>query len=593
MPSRMERLYWLLLFGALLALGLLIAALAPMLPYGHHAPWGVLACAAGALVPGIAFVRAVVAAAALRGESVERMAFQDVPIKEGATFIGFAFPWEPRHAEQLLQHAIECAKAPRDPLGGNPAIHGLGAAAESPLFLPDAKRTHHALVLGSPGEGKTRFLELLIRQLIAKGDIVAIVDPKGDARLIDAVREACREAGRERDFRLVAPPWPGASSAYNPLANFGSVSELADRLLGVLPSTGGGDSEAFRGFQWGATAAVVQSMYLAGLPLTIARVLRYLRDPAELAMELQAKRFPSLSRANVGDFASAYEAGVASGALPRMPELEDLLHYLRLDSNYYAKMVASFVPQLERLSAGPRRELLSPEPAETEREVLSWPAIDQRGLVAYFYLGSLHGEESANALGRMLLLDLEAYLASRYSYAPEGRRKRLSLVVDEAHHLVSKPFLSILAEARGADVAVTLSSQTTAQFELALGSRAAVDEILTHNFAHIQFQSRNPREAEDFSVLAGDRPLKVVGESYRYEPGFFSSGLSNVDDFRAMHNVSVQLKDGPLVPPWAICQLPSFHYFARIGGTLWKGRVPLLDAPQSGFVEDVQRKAAT
>ncbi len=592
MPDRTERLYWLLLFAALVALGLLVAALGADLPYGRYAPVAAVALSLAALGPGVMVARGVALASSVRGSSVERTAFADLPSEGGGTFFGYAFPWEPVHVERLRAAAMDPASSPTDPLGGNPAIHAVGAAQEAPLFLPDSKRTHHALILGSPGEGKTRFLELLVRQLIAKGDIVAIVDPKGDARLIDAVRQACRDSGREDRFRLVAPPWPGSSSAYNPLANFGGVAELADRLIGVMPCTGGGDSEAFRGFQWGATAAVAQAMYLSGLPLTIARVLQYLRDPAELLAPLADRLFPDLPGGRPADFASAYEAAIAAGSIPRTPECDDLLHYVKLDSNYYSKMVASFLPQLERLAAGSKRELLSPEPSETGREVLSWPAIDQQGLVAYFYLGSLHGEESAAALGRMLLLDLEAYLASRYSYAAEGRRRRLSLVVDEAHHLVSKPFLSVLAEARGADVAVTLSSQTTAQFEQALGSKAAVDEILTHTFAAVQFQTRNPREAEDFSALAGERLLRVVGEAFRYEPGFFSSGLSAVDDFRAMHQVAVQAKDAPLVPPWAIAQLPPFQFFARIGGAIWKGRVPLLEAPTSGFVADLKGRAA-
>jgi hypothetical protein len=589
----MERVYWISLFASILATGLLFAALAPSLPYGDAAPWVLAAACVISLAPGAAFVRATASSAALHDDRLQLLAFRDLPAKDGSTFVGFAFPWKPGHAENLQALLASGHEAPttQELFAGNPAIHGLGASEESPLFLPDSKRTHHALVLGSPGEGKTRFLELLARQLIAKGDIVAIVDPKGDARLIDAVRLACAEAGRGDDFRLVAIPWPGASAAYNPLASFGTVTELADRLVGLLPAATG-DSEAFRGFQWGATAAIVQGLFLAGLPLTIARVLRYLRDPAALVMELKDHRFPGMPGATVGEFASAYEASVASEEIARVRELDDLFQYVKLSPDYYAKMLGSFVPQLERLSAGPRREILSPEPTETDREVLSWPAIDSRGLVVYFYLGSLHGEESANALGRMLLLDLEAHLASRYSYAPEGRSRRLTLIVDEAHHLVSKPFMSVLAEARGADVAVVLSSQTTAQFEQAFGSRAAVDEILTHNFAHIQFQSRNPREAEDFSKLAGDRQMKVVAEAHRYEPAFFSSGLSSVDDFRAQHMVNIQSRESPLVPPWAICQLPSFHYFARIGGTLWKGRIPLLDAPEGGFVDALQREAA-
>jgi len=593
MPLKVYRVYLALLFLGLLAVGLLFAALASRLPYGAHAKTVLLGCALLSLVPGYYLLRVHALARFLLTGELLRMSPTEIPRQPGHTFLGYAFPWKPAHAErlyQLMARGIEPPEATQA-LFGNTILHGLGMLHERPLFIADGKRTHHMLVLGSPGEGKTRFIELLVRQLVEKDDVVVIVDPKGDARLINLVRQVCEETGRGDQFRLVALPWPGSSVAYNPLANFGTPSEIADRLLGILPP-GGGEAEAFRGFQWGATCAVVQAMYLLGVPITIARVLRYVRDMSEIALELVRRRFPDLKGSDIDQLSRAYEAAVARADAARVHELDDLLHYLRLDPTYYNKMVASFIPQLERLAAGPRRELLSPEPEVTARETLSWHAVDRQKLVVYFYLGSLHGEDSANAIGKMLLLDLQAYIAARYSYDAEGRKRRLSLFIDEAHHLVSQPFLNILAEARGADIAVVLSSQTTAQFELSLGSRAAVDEILTQNFVHVQFQSRNPREAEDFSKLAGDRQLRMVGEAHRYEPGFFSSGLSQVDDFRATHTVNVQYKDAPLVPPWAIAQLPTFHFFARMGGRLLKGRIPLLSDPTSTFVADLQKGVA-
>ncbi len=188
-----------------------------------------------------------------------------------------------------------------------------------------------------------------------------------------------------------------------------------------------------------------------------------------------------------------------------------------------------------------------------------------------------------------MLLDFKSYVARRYSYATDSPAGRISLVVDEAHHLVSEPFLQILAEARGADIAVLLSTQTTSQFQQAFGSRAAVDEIRTQHFAHFQFQSRNPSEAEDFSTLAGEREIAVATESHQHEPAFWNSGQSQVDDFRATHSVSIRLEERPLVPVTAITGLPTFHYFARMAGTVWKGRVPLLADPDLAFTREIRK----
>jgi len=315
-----------------------------------------------------------------------------------------------------------------------------------------------------------------------------------------------------------------------------------------------------------------------------------MRDMAPLATLLAKRRYPEIASDDIAQLASKYEAAVAGGQMHRSVELEDILYYLRLNPDYYQKMVASFIPQLERLSAGPKREILSPEPEETKRQVLTWSAVDHQKLIVYFYLGSLHGEESANAVGKMLLLDFQAYVAKRYSYGTAQRGGQLSFFIDEAHHMVSKAFMNILAEARGANVSMVLASQTTAQFELSFGSRAAVDEVLTMNFAYIQFQSRNHHEADTFSKLAGDRQMKQFSEKHSYEPGFLSSGIKSIDDFRAQYSVGIQYKDAPLIPPWAIAQLPIFHFFARVGGRLYKGRIPLLEDPASTFTEDLRRE---
>jgi conjugal transfer pilus assembly protein TraD len=595
MLSRSVEIHCALLFGGTLALALMVAGAADRIPYGTYATPAFVVIAGLSVIPALAWLRAWRARSSLETGELLRMGYDVIPKKSGETFLGLGFLWTPAHAEQLTQCLSEGTGAPEEvqiKYGGNTLIHGLGILAEEPIFLADAKRCHHALVMGSPGSGKTRFIELLLRQLVEKGDTVVIVDPKGDSRLMDVVEQACRDTGRLSQFRLVALPWPKTSVAYNPLTNFGTPSEIADRLIGILPPSSG-DGEAFRGFQWGAVKAVAQGLYLAGLPITIARVLDGLRDMAPLAVAFVKRRFPGLASDDVAQIASKYEAAVASGEMTRSIELDDLLSYLKLNPDYYMKMVASFIPQLERLSAGPKREILSPEPELCQRQILTWGAVDHQKLVVYFYLGSLHGEESANAVGKMLLLDFQAYVAKRYSYGVAATGGQLSFFIDEAHHMVSKAFMNILAEARGANVSMVLASQTTAQFEMSFGSRAAVDEVLTMNFAYIQFQSRNHHEAETFSKLAGERLMRILSEKHTYEPGFLSSGLQSVDDFRAQYSIGIQYKDAPLIPPWAIAQLPIFHFFARVGGRIYKGRIPLLEDPTSTFTEDLRREQAS
>lgn len=591
-----RRAYLALSAGAFLSAAFSAAASSPRLPYGAFGPWasGALALAAFGIL-GL-FIRDQRHAWSLGRGEVLRMPEKDLPTKPDQTFLGYGFDWTPAHAEKLYHDAALTRPSARleevqKRIGGNPVLHGLGAPRERAIFLENQRLPHHMLVLGSPGEGKSRFLELLLWQVVRSGDIVVILDPKGDSRLIDVAVQAARQNGRGDAFRLVAPPWPKASACYNPLANFSAPSEIADRLIGIFPPSHGQD-EAFRGFQWGALAAVAQGIYIAGLPMTIARVLRYLRNPKELFFEIVQRKFTDLASEGLAKARRRYDTQVASGSFAKRPELDDLLHYIDLDPTYYGKMTGSLLPQLERLASGIKRELLSPEPECAQKPILTWPAAVNQGSVVYFYLGALHGEESAKALGKMILLDLQAYLASRYSYHPGGRERRIVLFIDEAHHMISKPFLNILAEGRGANVASILATQTTAQFEEALGTRAAVDEVLTNTHALVHFQSRNPREIRDFCDLVGKRRLRMIGEAHRYEAGFFGSGLKNIDDFRASYTQSFSWQEADLLPAWAVTQLPTFHFFARVGSRILKGRIPLLEPPTSDFTREVMEKGA-
>jgi len=593
--SGRRRLFLGLTFLGLLATALAVAKASPGLPYGRSAGWVVALLALLAVFPALRLVREQVLAKSLKTGDLLTMAPDRMPTKEGSVFIGQGFAWTPDHAERLYNAAALGIEPPQElqaKLGGNPLLHGLGILDEKDLFMESSRLPQHVLILGSPGWGKSRYLEFLQYQLIRQGDIVVVIDPKGDKRLLNAMVDAAEKTGRSKDFRLISPPWSQASCAYNPLTNFSSPKDIADRIMGIFPP-GGGESEAFRGYQWGAVHAVAQAIAMADLPMTIVNVLRYVRNPSELFYQLVERRFKDrLASDGLQRAEQQYVKLVASGQMERRPELDDILAYANEDANYYAKMTGSLRPQLERLAAGILRDILSPDPGTVTKELVTWSSVIHQGQIVYFHLGSLHGEESAKALGKMILLDFQTFIAKLYSYHPAVQNRRIALIIDEAHHMISKPFLNILAEGRGANIACILATQTTAQFEEAMGSKAAVNEVLTNCHALVHFQSRNPEECKAFCDLVGKRRMRTRGEAHRYEAGFFGAGLKNIDDFRAQYTQNFTWQDADLLPWWAIPQLPTFHYFARLGGRIIKARVPLLDPPRSAFAEDLIEQGA-
>lgn len=386
--------------------------------------------------------------------------------------------------------------------------------AEHPLLLPDALLNQHVLVLGTTGTGKTRLLELLVLQAVGRGDAVIVLDPKGDSGLLARVRSA---AGSR--FRLFSLPHPEHSVKYNPIGRYHDVREVADRVAALLPSSG--DALPFRNFAW----EIVN---------TVAR-------------EFHGRRtitFQALKRAALDH--------------PIKP-LSDR------PRDHYLKMANALIPILAKLSS----ELLCPNQGG-----LSWDEVDAQRQVVYFSLGSLLGSETSSAVAKTALLDLQSYVGSRYAYA-KGHGP-IWLFVDELGDVVTPEFVSLLNKSRGAGLRIVACGQTAADLEASLGSRARALQVIGNANSVIQFRAQSAPDAEVFSEMSGERLVRMHSETAAYEPALLGSGFQTVDDFRARFGEAVDWRGHALVPAWSVVQLPTFHFFGRWEGRVFRGRVPLL-----------------
>jgi len=418
------------------------------------------------------------------------------PAIPGSLFLGRGYEW----TLEIVQETIE---------KGRPARR-----TEQALLLPDELLGQHILILGTTGTGKTRLLELLVLQAIARGDAVIVIDPKGDHRLLQHVQAA---AGSR--FRLFSLPHPDRSVNYNPIGRYHDVREVADRVAALLPSSG--DALPFRNFGW----EIVN---------TVAR-------------ELHGKRpitFQALKRAAIDH--------------PIKP-LSDR------PREHFLKMASALIPILSKLS----NDLLCPKEGG-----LAWDAVDAERQVAYFSLGSLLGNETSSAVAKTALLDLQSYVGARYAYSKA--QGPMWLFVDELGDVVTPEFVSLLNKSRGAGLRIVACGQTAADLEAALGSRARALQIVGNANTVVQFAAQSAPDAEVFSQMSGERLLRMHSEAAAYEPALFGSGFKTVDDFRARFGETVDWREHALVPPWALVQLPKFHFYARWSGRVFRGRVPLL-----------------
>lgn len=546
------------LSAAMLASAIASIALADSLPQGRAVAGVSTLLGMAAVIPAASWWRDRRRRRALSGRGL--LSVDELPTIPGRVYLGRGFEWTPRQAVELDREAARGA--------GAGALHAIGVADEKDLHLLEGELDLHLLLLGTTGTGKTRLLEVLIAQAIRRGDAVAVIDPKGDAGLLARVFDECRRANKP--LTLIAPPYPGSSASYNPVERFVEAREVADRVAALLPA--GGDAEPFRAFAWEAVEAVASAMVRYGEPVTLASIRRYaVEDPWALPRRLVRAIEPELAKLEPEAMARRF---LARRNPPPAPEMERLLTLALRPRDHAQKLLSALVPLLSKLTSGSHRDLLSPE-----KGGFSWGEFDRTRGVAYFFLGSLLGGDSAGAVAKMALLDFQSYVGARYAYGVEGGP--LSLFVDEMADALSAPFISLLNKGRGAGLRITGSAQSAADFEAALGSGAQARQILANANTVVQFRSPNLDDAEAFSSLAGARLLPAVSDSEAYEPALFRSGLDIVEDFRAVFGRNVTWRASEFVPPWAVTSLPRFEYFVRSGARVAKGIAPrLAPAPQ-------------
>src|SRR5664280_164634 len=82
-------------------------------------------------------------------------------------------------------------------LSSNFPIRDLGRTTESRLLLSEEERESHIHILGSPGEGKSKLLELLIRGDIGKYGC-CLLDPSDNGDTAYKILKYCAKIGFEK-----------------------------------------------------------------------------------------------------------------------------------------------------------------------------------------------------------------------------------------------------------------------------------------------------------------------------------------------------------------------------------------------------------
>ena len=562
-------------------------------------------------------------------EDLERLAKSDD--RKDQMWLGKGFAWETKHTQRVheilrtnwssmvndakpntfLNHITKNVPfSSRDSLSrgktaqtvaenmGQPWIHGI-EPNETDVWQKMKHVEGHTLIVGTTGSGKTRMFDLLISQAILRGEPVFIIDPKGDEDLKMNAKRACEALGRKDFFLVFDPAKIRESIRINPLANWTVATEIASRIMSLVPSLHQ-TADPFTSFSWDAVNKIVQGMVICNIPPTLKNIRSQVEVSDPTLLNRCIMRWATARLGETAAMTHFNKMGLSSRSdLSQEKNTKDLIRFYRTvlkenhgsseieglislyehDQAHFGKMVASLIPALAKVTTGELGQLLSPSNDDESMGLhyFNFKELIRNNNVVYIALSSLRDSEVASAIGSMMLADLTSVAGSRYAYDPQ--RTPVNVFVDEASEVANDPLIQMLNKGRGAGFRLFIATQTFADFSVRLGKSDKAEQVLS-NLNNIFALRTTNAATQEFLVSAFP---KVKIKTIQRDQG---QRLSKDNPLFSDATIGERLieEETELIPQSLFGMLPNLEYFASVsGGNFIKGRVPILVKDRSEF----------
>lgn len=550
-------------------------------------------------------------------------------------WLGWGFRWEPQHtqrAHEALKHAQEDIYPPkwirnllgekRDPLTerGFQWVHGL-EPKEQDIIAPFEALKGHCAVVATTGAIKTRLVSLIVFQLVARGDTVIVIDPKGDPDLREICRACANAVGQPERFLMLHPAFASQSTRMDLLKNWDRVSQVASRVSLVLSAQ---EDSTFKEFCWNAVHSITNGMKYVGRRVSIASLKTAMQSRVSverLAEEALTKFFrevaPSLSDrvkeeiAKKG-FAKGGARGKPSfvvetgsdeltamievfnkdlgedhadarkrGVVEKPEEIKGLIAILEANKEWFGKMIVSITPMLTKLSTDDLRGLLSPdyEDLNDKRPIMDMMRVVNGRHVLYVGTDSLADPSVGHALAAMTLADLSAVGAEIYNHGREGdtgtEERRIHVIVDEWGDVMCEPLIQQANKGRGAGMFIWALGQTYSDLVDAFGGNDPKAKRFMGNMNNMIVGAiQDPATVELVCDKFGTTAVDVRSQSQSTGSRSEDTGL----EFSVNRGETIKEQSTELIPPTILTKMPNLQYVAMINRSeVIKGRIPVLN----------------
>lgn len=306
------------------------------------------------------------------------------------------------------------------------------APLESKKYIFGIKRKdrrRHLYIVGKSGVGKSKLLELLVRQDIAYGHGLCFIDPHGDVinEILDFVPEE-----RIGDVVLIDPSdseWP---ISFNPLQKVPQdlKHQMAQGMIEVMEKQFGANWTPRLEHVFRFTTLALLDYPEATLRGMISMLTDrpYRQKVIEYITDDMVKRFFAV------EFADWSEKFDTDAIIPLVNKLGQFLS----------------MPMLRNIFAQ-KENKIDPEEIMNSKKIL----------LINLSKGKL-GEENSSFFGSMFITKIKQAGMARANL-PEEKRTDFYLYVDEFHNLVTGSFINLFSEARKYGIDLTVAHQYTAQ----------------------------------------------------------------------------------------------------------------------------------
>jgi conjugal transfer pilus assembly protein TraD len=548
-------------------------------------------------------------------------------LSRGQLCVGSGFEWDQKHAAAyyslsklgkeeyepptfFLRHYERLGRVDPEPnRDTSHLLHGLGDQS-TPQFVDYRTRETHTIILGTTGTGKTRTFEVMIPQVIALGHAVIVFDPKGDTALKHRLYAEATRAGKQSLFRVLDISNPRASMRLNPLHSYTAPTQVASRIAALLGRSA--KSEPFTSFAWNAlNTAAVAMIELGERPTLKSLNKNIIGDIDDLVARLAERHLDEVAQASPAHADWRVAVDTIARRLERSPDgvnpisarahalaaqfakveadfpyppLRAAIQVMLHDKTHYSKLIAGLLPLLAQLTAGEIGDLLSPDPlAVDDRYCEDMASLIDRGCIVYINLHSLADAFVGPSVGALLLADLTAVAAQRYSL-PESERRPVSVFVDEAAEMINEPFIQALNKGRSAGYQLTIAMQTIADLVARLGADEKAVQVLGNTNNLFVLRVIDP----DTQMFVKNRMREVLVPTQtesRSTSLFLPAGTAGG---HGTHTVSEGFELQPLVSPSMLGSLAVGHAFLIPAGghRVLKLRLPYLRLEDEALCPD-------